>query len=252
MNETAVYDSASLAILDRLSTIETLLKSKERTSPSIVQGSNVSDNGLSNARVAPSLPAEELPDIVPSLEFNLPSLARVRTDTILSWPILQDALSSAKRYYFLDQDGIRTFTYLSNPTLENFNENYYAATMSPTSFSIDRVDVERLVSRFFLYTHTKNPILDKSTVNQYCCDLYENGVMWNLSTCMVLLVCALGAVAHVWEYRPIPGERDSSTSVSRQKDLEIAKSYYQSAEKRLGLALRLPGTLSVQCLCLAG
>lgn len=190
---------------------------------------------------------------MPSLDLDLPSLSRVRTDTVLSWPVFHQALSSVKKYYFLDQDGRRDFTYLSNITRETYNEQGPSETnFTYPNCSIDRIDIERLVDQFFLNTNTKNPIFDRNTVRKYCNDVYEHGAMWNLPTCAVLLICSLGSVAHSWEYAPTSLEQHPLASVSRKNDIDIANSYYHAAEKRLGLALRITGNLSVQCLCLAG
>jgi len=253
VSDTATYDSASLAILDRLSIIEALLRGTDQRAPATAQTLHDASNAISPVQAESSPATHEFLNPVPSLNVDLPSLSRVRTDTVLSWPIFHEALSSAKKYYFLDQDGRRDFTYLSNITLETYKEQGPSEMhLRSSNYSIDRIDIERLVDQFFLNTNTKNLILDRVTVRKYCKEIYEHGAMWNLSTCAVLLVCGLGSMAHGWEYAATSLEQHSLASVSRKNDNEIANSYYHAAEKRLGLALRTPGSLSVQCLCLAG
>jgi hypothetical protein len=126
------------------------------------------------------------------------------------------------------------------------------ATPRSSHFSIDREDVERLIDQFFLNANSKNPILDRNTLRHYCAELYEHGLLLDLRLCAVLLACALGAVAHGWQYSPTVLDPDSQGTILRYEDLTLARSYYNAAEKRLGAALRTQSTLAVQCLCLAG
>jgi hypothetical protein len=187
------------------------------------------------------------------VDLDLPSLSQVRTDTVLEWPSLRAALFSVERYNFLDQDGNRSFTYLSNPALHISGETRSQVRATRMSNpSLEKVEIERLVDRFFLYVNTKNPILDRKTVKEYCDELYEQGMMWDLQTCAVLLVCALGAAAQGWKYQTASSSESLHPFKSRFEELEVAKCYYTAAERRLSLALRIPGSLSVQCLCLAG
>ncbi|VUC29742.1 unnamed protein product [Clonostachys rosea] len=120
--------------------------------------------------------------------------------------------------------------------------------------SCQREDVEVLVDRFFKRVNNKNPILSRPTVAQYCQSYYEDGPRFDLETCLVLLSCALAAVA--MEYSPTGATSSAATpaesSSARLEDLQLGYCYFAAAEKRLGPAMTEVSTLAIQCLCLAG
>ncbi|CAH0028777.1 unnamed protein product, partial [Clonostachys rhizophaga] len=120
--------------------------------------------------------------------------------------------------------------------------------------SLEREDIEVLVDRFFKRVNNKNPILSRRIVTQYCQNYYEDGPRFDLETCIVLLTCALGAVA--MEYSP-PDATSSPAAPARfsslrLEDLQLGRCYFDAAEKRLGPALTEVSTQAIQCLCLAG
>ena len=189
--------------------------------------------------------------------MTLPSLTQINTDSVLSWPVVQKALSTLKKYSFLDRNGKSYSTYLSIsiPAISfksSMSQDGRVATVS--NFSSERGDNEPLVDRFFKEVHTKNLILSRATVQQACEELYEQGPMWNTSTCLVLIVCALGSIAQTFEYREYLDTEgpNSYERADRLSLVQMANSYFTAAEKRFGFALNNPGILSVRCLCLAG
>lgn len=122
------------------------------------------------------------------------------------------------------------------------------------SVSTEREDVEHLVNRFFTLVHVKNPILDRQAVKQYCQEYYEEGPQFNLRSCLVLLICALGAVAPEFVVTAAlgPNHGKSRRQQEGSENLGLAQRYFATAEKRLGMAMIQSSSLAAQCLCLAG
>ncbi|KAK3213477.1 hypothetical protein GRF29_28g49423 [Pseudopithomyces chartarum] len=116
-----------------------------------------------------------------------------------------------------------------------------------------KFELERLVDRFFILVHVKNPILDRDVVKQYCCEYLKQGPEFDLQSCLILLICALASVAP--DFLPSgalgPAHRQSR-SQSTGEDLTMGRTYFMAAEQRLGMAMTQHNSLAVQCLCLAG
>lgn len=182
-------------------------------------------------------------------ELHTGAESKVRLDTILQWPVFEEALSNLPRSPFLTFKKEPDYTYLgdmfSTPVLM---QNGF------TNFPTDRSEVERLVDRFFILVHVKNPILDRELVKHYCSEFCQNGPGFDLNSCLMLLVCAIASVAP--EYRP-SGSLSSNHGFSRSKpiggeDLAKGSRYFAAAEQRIGVAMTQHTSLAVQCLCLAG
>lgn len=177
------------------------------------------------------------------------------TDRILQWPIFQETLSYLHRFSFLDFHGLESYTYLDDA----FNRSEprssgFVSQANSINISTERADIELLVDQFFGRVHSKNPILDRQTVKQYCQRYYEHGPSFSLETCLLLMICALGALAT--EYPPPEFTMDDhdvfSEHSTRLETLKLAKCYFNAAEKRLGIAVTSPNALAIQCFCLAG
>lgn len=192
--------------------------------------------------------------IVPSL--NLEASRGASTDTLLQWPIFDKLLSSLPRLKFLDPNGQEILTYLDDAVRQtDYPEAYLSQTSGSGSVNIstDSSDIQPLVDSFFQRVNIKNPILTRQEVEEYCHQYYENGPRFNLETALVLLVCALGAVAD--EFNPLDmgqSPRSSIESPSRLERLKLGYCYFSASEKRIGAAISRADTLSIQCLCLTG
>ncbi|KAH7131288.1 C6 zinc finger domain-containing protein, partial [Dactylonectria macrodidyma] len=213
----------------------------------------------SQSRVPPLLPEVDLeldhPSPSPSSavwRLNLDVNYRVGTDRILQWPVFQNSLSSLRQSSFLDFNGAKALTHLNDAfNRERSPSDLLTIQRGSTYISTERLDIEQLVEQFFTRVHVKNPILNRPLVEQYCLQYYENGATFNLETCLVLLICALGAVATEF----VPGGPSSdipSENFARLESLRMGNCYFAAAEKRLAAALSCNSTLAVQCLCLAG
>lgn len=110
----------------------------------------------------------------------------------------------------------------------------------------------RLVDRFVVAVHPKNPVIQVSTLRCLVRHVGENGPDWSVDTCLVALVCALGALS--MEHCPTGQFTIGGEFPSIANEISLAKRYWFVAEKRLGLAMTssTSGWESTQCLCLAG
>lgn len=239
--DSSSYDAASLTILNQLSVIESIVRR-------IPVGSSPETAPLSHPSATGDAPSGG-----PDLDANY----RVGTDEVLQWPIFEDTLSSLPRHSYTHFYRASAYTYLDDafhlPETSNSQSLQQILAANPVALSIstERPDIEHLVSRFFQNVHVKNPILDRRSVLKYCNEYYEHGALFNLETGLVLIICALGAVATGFD----PSSNDHqepSVESANLESLRLGRCYFAAAEKRLGVAMVQPSALAVQCLCLAG
>ncbi|KAH8799046.1 hypothetical protein F5884DRAFT_131737 [Xylogone sp. PMI_703] len=258
-NGPSTYDQASLDILDRLSTIEALLRNGATARRlDTINGTTIGHFPSIQVNVEQVTAAKTSPR--PVYPY-LPSLSWIRTDTVLSWPVFQEAELPLKEWVYLDQNGTHGGSVLE--VVDSYHHSSLKLAVSPRpleipalpSLSLERELVEPLVDQYFRGVNTKNPILERSTIRHLCQDLYENGLGWDCSTCLILIICALGVMTPGWTYENSsvqPGEQYSNLANHNSNILQIAQTYFEAAEKRLGIALTKCDTQSIQCLCLAG
>ncbi|RSL61398.1 hypothetical protein CEP53_005091 [Fusarium sp. AF-6] len=255
------FDPASLQILQQLSVIEGLVRGIQQpwpstfdfATPGTIPSYQQDPDSSSPNDDANLLPGSDAESIVPSL--NLEASQKSSTDRLLQWPIFDKLLSSLPRFKFLDSNDKEAFTYLGDvvhQTEEVLSSMYGSGSVN---ISTDKSDIQQLVNLFFQRVNIKNPILSRQTVEGYCHQYYENGPQFNLETGLVLLICALGAVAD--DFNPLDMDQQSPAASSfqmpsRVSKLKLGHCYYTAAEKRLGAAFSRVDTLSIQCLCLAG
>jgi hypothetical protein len=121
-------------------------------------------------------------------------------------------------------------------------------------------ELARLESKYIGGVHIKNPILDLPTLHQNILHVSENGLDWSTSTCLVSIVCAIGAITGRYkEAFPSAPNRLASLSGSQDRvidseesEVELAMRHWNVAAKRLGYAFRRDDLEAVQCLCLTG
>jgi len=114
--------------------------------------------------------------------------------------------------------------------------------------SAELAEMERLEGKYVAYVHIKNPILDLTKTHHLILRTAENGLDWSTDTCLVALICALGAIS-----RPYSVDRKfRDDDALSDGDEKIAYQYWSVAAKRLGLVIGQNDLVTVQCLCLAG
>lgn len=244
--DSSSFDGASLTILNQLSVIESIVRripvdpSPNTPWPPAAPLSLQSATGETRSRS-------------PDLDANY----RVGTDDVLEWPVFEETLASLPRHSYTHFYRANAYTYLDDafhlPEASNSQSLQQTLAANPVALSIstERSDIERLVGRFFQNVHVKNPILDRHSVLKYCQAYYEHGALFNLETGLVLIICALGAVATGFDPSSTARQEPSVESANLES-LRLGRCYFAAAEKRLGVALVQPSTLAVQCLCLAG
>ncbi|CAH0055975.1 unnamed protein product [Clonostachys solani] len=248
--------------MEQLSVIETLVRNMQAPSSLSEGPASSSRTQLWQSLLAPAATrgsnSSDTDRVM--ISFNLDASFKAATDKILQWPIFERLLSSCQRFQFIDFYGAETYTYLD----DLFTQPRPSTSLSPGALltepnrgihiSNEREDIEVLVDRFFNRVNNKNPILSRRIATQYCQRYYEDGPRFDLEACIVLLACALGAVA--MEYSPPDATPSPATparfSSTRLEDLQLGRCYFAAAEKRLGPAMTEVSTLAIQCLCLAG
>ncbi|PYH84782.1 hypothetical protein BO82DRAFT_389805 [Aspergillus uvarum CBS 121591] len=112
-------------------------------------------------------------------------------------------------------------------------------------------DIPNLVIRFLRLVHIKNPILDSKSLRQFASSIAEHGLGWDSSSCLVLLACALGAIASPYDARTGPLEQHAPDPPHFvDSDRVAAENYYRLARRRLGLLDR--SLVAAQCFLLSG
>lgn len=191
---------------------------------------------------------------------DLDSNYKVGTNKELEWPVFERALASFRQVAFIDFNGVQSYTYLDDTRNKSQSRLAYLAEIhnkesnASINISTERSDIEGLVDNYFRRVYIKNPILDRHVVRRYCEVYYENGPLFNLETCLVLIICALGAILDEFGSCKLAGDnRDSSyDQAARIETSRLASCYFAAAEKRLGAAMTTSSTLAIQCLCIAG
>ena len=249
------FDPSSLAILNRLSTLETLMRQHNCARMSAKSPINAQPRleGETPYSINESVfddPPQPLSSPAANLwELHTGADSKVRLDTVLQWPIFEQPLAGLRRYPFLTFKKEQDYTYLE----DMFSVSSIDSSSSPNS-NIGARDLERLVDRFFILVHVKNPILDRDIVKQYCSTYLTHGPTHDLQSCLILLICALASVApDLCPSGPLgPDHGQSRLWPTGGEDLTMGQSYFMAAEQRLGMAMTQHTSLAVQCLCLAG
>lgn len=247
------FDPASLAILDRLTIIEGLVRNpplparppaiaaarpppeppSPHTSPTTASPSYSASPRAPPLAGGPPLarPPHDVHayDSAPSewLTARIPVSAAVgtRIEDVLAWPIFNGAFDAGSLLIPIFADN-----------------SCDVEVMLRESMLADTRLVPDLAERFLKYVHTKNPILDATVLDGYVAEVTTRGFGWNSSSCLVLLVCALGAISDSY----LPG-RDG-----RYPSLHTGAQYFEAASRRLGLVMSTNSLMAVQCGFLAG
>ncbi|KAE9373064.1 hypothetical protein N431DRAFT_336998 [Stipitochalara longipes BDJ] len=154
-------------------------------------------------------------------EFMKIPASRTNADTILLWPIFNGEFLPN---HFVDM-------LFRTEHVVNDDSTVYR---SSEAVGIKERSVKDLVENFLAYVHIKNPILDVETLRIHAKRLFEDGPGWDGMSCLVLLACALGALAEPYEQVcDKPSEANSRTL--HGTGFAIAESNYYLARRRIGL-----------------
>jgi hypothetical protein len=102
--------------------------------------------------------------------------------------------------------------------------------------------------------HPSYPIINIDILDQAIHSTFEGprGCGWDSETCLMLLVCALGAVADDYNDYIYSSEPARDLRRSRIERVALAEGYWFMAQRRLGVVLSEETELAGQCLALAG
>ncbi|EXJ73605.1 uncharacterized protein A1O5_03367 [Cladophialophora psammophila CBS 110553] len=222
----STFDSASLAILDKLNTIEELLRAPSaRTQVVPAAPSNTADS-----------PSRGVLSRLKSL--NSPSLERSKDATpchmniegVLSWSVFDDVSPN------LDLKGLLNS---SNGATQNLS--------IVTEFD-EHVAEEELVARFMNNVFIYNPVLEEAKIHRYMRDARFNGIAWDAQSCLLLLIYAHGSIVGPFD----GGHQQDASSFRSSPQFKQAELYFSAAQKRMGHLLCRTGVLEAQCFFLAG
>ncbi|KAH7041610.1 uncharacterized protein B0I36DRAFT_392727 [Microdochium trichocladiopsis] len=106
--------------------------------------------------------------------------------------------------------------------------------------------VKALLDNFFNYVHVKNPILDEVSTRRMVLGKAVEGLGfdWSPESCLALLICALGSLAT--PFGPSPDTMPGTAAYAH------AQAYFQAAQKRMGLLFVAEDIIAPQCFFLAG
>ncbi|KIN03086.1 hypothetical protein OIDMADRAFT_160650 [Oidiodendron maius Zn] len=240
----STYDLASLEILERINYVAGLLENQHDTlSTHILRANSDAEILLESLEIAGRTPGV--------------------SEDILEWPIFGGRYDRTKVETLIFNPHAADYTYHVPTTLGHYPSDDQRLVQSVSSDPIrmstpgrgvQEDDVLRLIDKFLVNVHIKNPILDVGDLKRKARFIVENGFGWDAASCLVLIVCALASISSTFTPEPVTpalvnGE-DGKTSISDAHDYSTAESYYIAAQKRISvLGNSIPTT---QCYFLSG
>ncbi|KAJ9499416.1 hypothetical protein H2202_004999 [Exophiala xenobiotica] len=221
------FDSASLAILDKLNTIEELLRGPH-------------DDRRTAVTAAPSSADPDARGTLSRLKsLNSPSLERAKDSApfhmniegVLSWSVFDDLSPNLDLKGLLNSGNQAVPLQLSVAT--EFDEHFAEETL-----------VARFMNNVFIY----NPVLEEAKIHRYMRDARFNGIGWDAQSCLLLLIYAHGSIVGPFD----GGHQPDASTFRSTPQFKQAESFFSAAQKRMGLLLCRTGVLEAQCFFLAG
>ena len=209
----SAFDPASIAIIERLDSLQRKLDS-------------ISHVSLLDGAIAPKYGNDRDNNV----HFNnrpLGNFLPENLEVILKWPVFQ---------------------HLALPAVPTSSKCSPAPLcFSPEAPSIsDELHPEacnRWLDAFFRHDHCKNPVLNEQSTRRLARKVCLEGVGWNAESCLVLLVCANGALACPLSSPSVPTDNVTSS---------LSNALFMASLKRLGPTMGSNGVVQAQCLFLAG
>ncbi|KAK9427417.1 hypothetical protein V1505DRAFT_396112 [Lipomyces doorenjongii] len=209
----STFDSASLAILDRLSELSSQITQVGRlvTNPS---------SPRSQKSYSP-----EASDIIGFVADELSG------EKILDWPIFGRSHSITPVIDSL----------LVTDNCSSVNDQYTG--------DIPTTELWSLVDQFLLNVHIKNPILDIQSLHGAAATVIRDGFGFDPDSCLLLYVCALGAVSTAYVYPHVNLGRNSLEA--GYNNIKNSMRYFSAASNRLSIVPKF-SLLEIQCYVLSG
>ncbi|KAK7215832.1 hypothetical protein V2G26_003835 [Clonostachys chloroleuca] len=153
-----------------------------------------------------------------------------RVDHILSWPMFRTEMEG------LDGEGV-------NAVANRGFKSWSGGTPSLLSLlESDAGQINRLLDNFFAYVHGSNPILDEPSTRRLVKETIGDGLDWSSSSCLTLIICALGCIATPF----------GPSGVMRPTAHTDSQVLFEASQKRIGSLLVKNDLTTAQCLFLSG
>ncbi|KAL5343416.1 hypothetical protein BJX70DRAFT_393981 [Aspergillus crustosus] len=222
-NDNSTFDPASIAILQRLDTLEELFRAthpvalESRPIPAI---ESFSAGSLLNHLDSPALERTE-----PGAPYH------INIETILGWSVFQtQGLKQTQSLGDLLQSGGSDIE--SHSRLLDFENS----------------SAKELFQQFLKHVHTYNPVLEVEKIEKYIRDTLFDGIVWDARSCLLLLIFALGTISGSSSIT----NSNTSSEFRQQEDFRKAEEYFSAAQKRLGALLCKSGVVEAQAFFYAG
>jgi len=158
------FDSASLAILDKLNTIEELLRGTNDRSETVAAAPSTADSEsrgtLSRLKSLNSPSLERTKDQAP---------CHMNIEGVLSWSVFDDISPN-----------------LDLKSLLNSSRYGQQQNLSISTELDEHIAEEDLVSRFMNNVFIYNPVLEEAKIHRYMRDARFNGIGWDAQSCLLV------------------------------------------------------------------
>ncbi|KID76212.1 hypothetical protein MBR_04147, partial [Metarhizium brunneum ARSEF 3297] len=185
---------------------------------------------------------------------------RASADTVLQWGIFEGKYAAnflIGTLFSPDDNSVSLCTGATSGSSGDVITNTSGLT------HLEEEQIPGLIDRFLQNVHTKNPILDVEALVKHGRKCAEQGIGWDGRSCLVLMTCALGAVAKPFDRSSLPmsmaispasetGPTSASATSSKlyAKELQQGDCCFTMACRRLG-SLKY-SMLGAQCHFFAG
>ncbi|KAL3442224.1 hypothetical protein BJX65DRAFT_321627 [Aspergillus insuetus] len=239
-SDLSVFDPASVVIIQRLDQIELLLQQQQQNQTKHAGTAIDRIDDLANITLNSAVTAGDSPTLHGSPRYQVAAsdFSRLTIETILSWAVFEGKYDSLTT--------LRDFA--SSPT--TLSQEPFLANSDPRH---ERLDLDlrtctRLLHTFLEEVHIANPILDVPLVTDYLYQACVHGIGWDAPSCLVLLICALGAISENFHEH----HESSSMTARRSPSFHLGQRYFEAAQMRLGVVLRTHGIIETQCFFYSG
>lgn len=229
------FDAASLAILEKLNTIENLLQN-----PTANASASAAQSATSPVSPAPRIHGTVIQTpasvysaasaVLPERSTS-PTRSRLSVETIIAWPVF----SSQHPTYDLK-------------SLLADHDSPGVLLDETGALSHDQTVKQDLYDRFINSVYIFNPVLEESELQQHIRDLDRTGIRWDAISCLVLLVYAHGYLAS----SDLPRSQKESLDFRRTRHFQNAEAYFDAALRRVGVLFYGCTLIQAQCFFLAG
>lgn len=176
---TVRFDPASLAILDRINHVVSLLETgphpglgdvRQEPSPASLPSHIHVNTAAAGALQQPICEDDELPRL-DDPEF---AASTCSCESILRWPIFREIVPDVRPFIFEAGGGI-----------DSFGETR-GSESGRLGRGVQEDDFIPLSKKFLAYVHVKNPILDLADFRAHVKEASENGLRWDSQSCLVV------------------------------------------------------------------